>query len=196
MRLIHIISFFALFITLPLMSQNTDVSLPYAEIPVYPTEYTDANVAARMIDGLGFRFYWASEDLRDEDLNYRPTDESRSTSETIDHVLGLSHVILNASLKRANGQIDEAELTFEEKRKQILFNLKKASDILKSTNNLEQHTILFERNGNTSEFPFWNNINGPIADALWHAGQIVMLRRMSGNPINPKVNVFLGKLND
>lgn len=178
------------------MSQNTDVSLPYAEIPVYPTEYTDANVAARMIDGLGFRFYWASEDLRDEDLNYRPTDESRSTSETIDHVLGLSHVILNASLKRANGQIDEAELTFEEKRKQILFNLKKASDILKSTNNLEQHTILFERNGNTSEFPFWNNINGPIADALWHAGQIVMLRRMSGNPINPKVNVFLGKLND
>ena len=74
--------------------------------------------------------------------------------------------------------------------------MKKASDILKSTNNLEQHTILFERNGNTSEFPFWNNINGPIADALWHAGQIVMLRRMSGNPINPKVNVFLGKLND
>jgi len=178
------------------MSQNTDVSLPYAEIPEYPTEYTDANVAARMIDGLGFRFYWASEDLRDEDLNYRPTDESRSTSETIDHVLGLSHVILNASLKRANGQINEAELTFEEKRRQILFNLKKASDILKSTNNLEQHTILFERNGNTSEFPFWNNINGPIADALWHAGQIVMLRRMSGNPINLKVNVFLGKLND
>ena len=196
MKLIHIISFFALFITLPLMSQNTDVSLPYAEIPEYPTEYTDANVAARMIDGLGFRFYWASEDLRDEDLNYRPTDESRSTSETIDHVLGLSHVILNASLKRANGQINEAELTFEEKRRQILFNLKKASDILKSTNNLEQHTILFERNGNTSEFPFWNNINGPIADALWHAGQIVMLRRMSGNPITPKVNVFLGKLND
>lgn len=178
------------------MSQNTDASLPYAEIPEYPIEYTDANVAARMIDGLGFRFYWASEDLRDEDLNYRPTDESRSTSETIDHVLGLSHVILNASLKRANGSRDERELTFEEKRKQILFNLKKASDILKSTNDLEQHTIIFQRNGNTSEFPFWNNINGPIADAIWHAGQMVMLRRMSGNPINPKVNVFLGKLND
>ncbi|MGV6829946.1 MAG: hypothetical protein ACWA5P_00100 [bacterium] len=196
MRFIHIIAFFALFITLPLMSQNTDASLPYAEIPEYPIEYTDANVAARMIDGLGFRFYWASEDLRDEDLNYRPTDESRSTSETIDHVLGLSHVILNASLKRANGSRDERELTFEEKRKQILFNLKKASDILKSTNDLEQHTIIFQRNGNTSEFPFWNNINGPIADAIWHAGQMVMLRRMSGNPINPKVNVFLGKLND
>jgi hypothetical protein len=39
-------------------------------------------------------------------------------------------------------------------------------------------------------------INGPIADALWHAGQVVTLRRVSGNPINPKVSVFNGRLRD
>ena len=42
-------------------------------------------------------------------------------------------------------------------------------------------------------FPFWNHLNGPIADALWHSGQIVSNRRASGNPLNSKVNVFIGK---
>ena len=42
-------------------------------------------------------------------------------------------------------------------------------------------------------FPFWNMINGPISDAIWHSGQVVANRRASGNPINPKVNVFIGK---
>ena len=44
--------------------------------------------------------------------------------------------------------------------------------------------------------PFWNIINGPISDALWHCGQVVMLRRASGNPFNSKVNVFSGKLRE
>ena len=28
---------------------------------------------------------------------------------------------------------------------------------------------------------------------LWHCGQVVTNRRASGNPINSKVNVFVGK---
>jgi hypothetical protein len=43
------------------------------------------------------------------------------------------------------------------------------------------------------EFPFWNQINGPISDALWHCGQVVMNRRASGNPLQLGVNVFVGK---
>ena len=42
-------------------------------------------------------------------------------------------------------------------------------------------------------FPFWNQINGPISDAIWHSGQVVMNRRASGNPLRKGVNVFLGK---
>jgi hypothetical protein len=42
-------------------------------------------------------------------------------------------------------------------------------------------------------FPFWNQINGPISDALWHCGQVVMNRRASGNPLQKGVNVFIGK---
>ena len=39
--------------------------------------------------------------------------------------------------------------------------------------------------------PIWNFINGPLADALTHVGQINSFRRMAGNPV-PKVNVFKG----
>jgi len=36
-------------------------------------------------------------------------------------------------------------------------------------------------------------INGPLADALTHVGQINSFRRINGNPCK-KVNVFNGKL--
>ena len=46
------------------------------------------------------------------------------------------------------------------------------------------------------EFPFWNQLNGPIEDAVWHCGQIVAFRRASGNPISKKISVFTGKVNE
>ena len=129
-------------------------------------------------------------------MNFKTTEEARTTLETIDHVLGLSQVILNASLKEPNGQREPVTLTFAEKRALILHNLKKAADILRNAEDLSQFTIVFDRGGNVSEFPFWNNINGPIADAIWHTGQIVLLRRASGNPFNSKVSVFQGIVRD
>jgi len=36
-------------------------------------------------------------------------------------------------------------------------------------------------------------MNGPLADAIYHVGQIVVFRRANGNPQNPRVNVFMGK---
>jgi len=173
-----------------------DNTLPYYQIPDYPESYTAGAVAARMVDGLGFRYYWASEGLRDEDLAYKPSEEGRTAGETIDHIYGLSKVIVNATLNQANTASDEGEMSFEEKRKRTLENIKKASDILRESEDISQYKLIFSRGGNTSEYPFWNNINGPIADALWHCGQVVLLRRASGNPFNSKVSVFNGKVRD
>ena len=92
------------------------------------------------------------------------------------------------TLSPPEGEADKKELSFEAKRRQTLLHLKTASDILKKTDNLEQF--------DNANFPFWNLINGPIADALWHCGQVVMLRRASGNPFNSKVSVFWGKLRE
>ena len=60
------------------------------EIPEAPEAYSAATVAARMVEGLGFRFYWATEGLRPEDLAYKPSEEARTTEETINHIYGLS----------------------------------------------------------------------------------------------------------
>jgi hypothetical protein len=179
------------------VSQTATDALPYAQIPDYPAQYTAESVVARMIDGAGFRFYWATEALRPEDLAFRPTKEARSSEETIDHILGLSTVILNALQNKVNTKSGEetSSLTFAIKRQMALNNLKTASDLLKSGNqSLEKSKIIFKNGSKTTEFPFWNEINGPISDALWHIGQVVTFRRSSGNPFNGKVSVLEGKL--
>lgn len=172
-------------------------TLPYAEIPDYPPQYTAESVIARLIDGVGFRFYWATEGLRPEDLAFRPTKESRTSEETIDHILGLSTVVLNALRNEVNTRSGEetSPLTFEIKRQRTLENLKTASDILKSgKQKLEDSKMVFKNGDKSTEYPFWNEINGPISDALWHIGQVVTFRRSSGNPFNGKASVLTGKV--
>ena len=197
-RLIVGIVIFMLMITTAYAQDNetkTMGKLPYYEIPAYPESYTAESVAARMIDGLGFRYYWATEGLRPEDLAFRPNEEARTTEETIDHLLGLSNVVVHSIQQIANTGTSTEGMTFEEKRTKTLNNLKTASDILKSGKvKLEDCKLVFQNANGTSEYPFWNNINGPIADAMWHCGQVVSFRRSSGNPFNSNVSVFSGRL--
>jgi uncharacterized damage-inducible protein DinB len=172
------------------MSQNTEV-LPYYQIPTDYSEYTAGTVAARMVDGLGFRFRWATEDLKTEDLVYKLSEEARTIEQTIDHILGLSRVLVNAALKKQNGgDRDLTELTYRDKRKEALVNMEKASSILQKATNLNEFNILF----GSKEFPFWNAINGPIEDAVWHSGQIVAMRRAAGNPLPAGVNFMTGTI--
>lgn len=179
------------------MAQNS--TLPYAEIPAAPDEYTATNVTARMIDGLGFRYYWATEGLRPEDLTYKPSSEARTAEETIDHILGLTAVILNSVKQVANEGGNDAEgLTFADKRAKTLDNLRQSSEILKNSSpeEMKDFKIVFASPNRTTEYPFWNQINGPISDALWHTGQVVSFRRASGNPFNSKVSVLQGKVHE
>jgi len=182
------------FASFGLFGQDQQGELPYYEIPENPESFTAGAMAARMVDGLGFRYYWATEGLREQDLSYKPSEEARTTSETIDHIYGLSKVIVNSALKQPNTGGEDPEMTFTEKRAKTLENLKTAADIFRDADDISQFTIIFDRGGQSSEFPFWNQINGPIADAIWHCGQVVSFRRASGNPFNSKASVFTGKV--
>lgn len=175
-------------------SEAKNTELPYAQIPEAAETYNAGTVVSRMLDGLGFRYYWATEGLRPEDLSFRPGRLSRSTEETLDHILGLSQVIVNSALGVPNGK-PQPEMTFEEKRKKTLLNIQKASQIFIKETNLSKFKIVFKRGDQTTEFPFWNQINGPISDALWHVGQIVSFRRSSGNPFPKGVSVLRGTKN-
>lgn len=175
----------------------TDTSSYYKEIPSAPKEYTSEAIVARMIDGLGFRYYWATKGLRQSDLNYVPSSGARSLEETLEHIYGLSRTIVNSAKQvPTDFTLEQPKMTFAETRNATLENFRMASALFLESKDISKHTIIFKRNSGSSEFPFWNHINGPIEDAVWHAGQVVLLRRSAGNPINPKVNVFLGILND
>ena len=179
-------------------SQSSDEEpLSYKEIPPAPSSFRPGNVLARMIDGLGYRFYWATEGLRPEDLAYRPTEEARSTSELIDHILSLSTMVANAAEGTPNTRAarDADTLSWSQKRERVLSHLLRTRQQLvdKSEDEIAELRIIFRSERYTSELPYWNIINGPLADAIYHTGQIVSFRRTSGNPMDSKVNVFEGK---
>jgi len=196
MKAFSITLLFLFAITITAQENGTD-SIPYAVIPEASESYTAGSVVSRMIDGLGFRYHWATKDLTETDLNYKPGNDGRTIAETLDHLFALSATILSSAKKEARDfSVKLPELSHSEKRKATLMNFKLSSELFLKSEDLSEHKIIFKRPKGTAEFPFWNQINGPIEDAVWHAGQIVVLRRSAGNPINPKVNVFLGKLND
>ncbi len=177
-----------------LTASQTD--LPYKKIPDYPEKYTATNVAARMVDGLGFRYYWATEGLREQDLSFKPSPEGRTLEQTVDHIHGLVLTIVNAVNERPNirSASPPPKLSFAEKRKATLLNLQEASNILKKSKSkkMKDFMVIFQNGENKTEFPFWNEINGPIADALWHVGQVVSFRRSAGNPFPSGVSVLSG----
>ena len=174
-----------------------EAELPYRAIPDYPSQYTPGTVAARIVDGVGFRYYWATEGLRDEDLKFKPSEDGRTTEETLQHIYELSLIIVNSTLKKVSDN-ENVNLPFEELRRRTLLSLQEASQILKANGNagLEEFNIVFKGEEENYAYPFWNQLNGPIADALWHIGQVVTHRRSSGNPFNNKVSVFTGKVRD
>jgi hypothetical protein len=181
----------AIFLCICTSAQNRPY---YYQIPDTPKVYTAATVAARLVDGLGFRYFWASEGLTEKDLAYKPSDSARTSLETLEHIKGLSDILFNAVNKKPTDFSSPAKKSsFAELREQTLKNIQGASELLKKPGvNLEEMDMIFQRANGKSEFPFWNLINGPISDALWHVGQVVSFRRGSGNPLPEGVNVLTG----
>ncbi len=97
-------------------------TLPYAAFPPAPDHYGAGTVVSRLLDGLGFRYYWATEGLRPIDLAFKPSPEARTSMETLQHIYSLSNMIINAV---GGSQIPPGQYkTFEELRKATLENLR------------------------------------------------------------------------
>ena len=182
--------FIALFSLLSFSHITMAQDLPYKNIPEYPETFTAGTVAARTIDGLGFRFYWATEGLTVEQYQMKPAEDIRNIEETVTHIYEMSFLVLNVMIE--NKEQASKELSFEEMRTKTLKNLHRISDILKKSTNEEINEFNIIRSNGTT-IPFWNMLNGPILDSVWHCGQIVSFRRMAGNPFNAEVSVFYGR---
>lgn len=185
------ILFLTLILSIFVSAQEIKTELPYYELPENAIKFTAGTVAAKQIDALGFRFYHATDKLTKKDLAYKPSDSVRTSMETIRHIFDLSLIVLNSTLQKPNNK-EKTEMSYSELRAQTLLNLKLAADILRASDDISQYKIIF----GTKEILYWNNINGPISDAIWHCGQLASFRRVTGNPINPKVNHFNGTIKE
>ena len=169
-------------------------TLPYAAIPAPPEEYNAATVLSRLMDGLGFRYHWATDGLSDEVLEYRPEPTCRSVSETLHHIRNIVDMIEH-SLTGERYELPEPSPSEEtDVRAETLAAIERVSDGLRSSDPSEVSNwdARFHMGGNDLDFPFWNTINGTMSDAIYHVGQVVAHRRAAGQPMDENVNVFLG----
>ena len=154
----------------------------YYRIPRYPDHLSSTSVLTRLLDGLGFRFYWATEGLRPEDYAYRPADDTMSIEELTIHVWALMNWVSSSSLKKTYKKPKNGAEA-REKALVIIHDLRRTI-LAMSDKDLEKLRIRGK--------PFWHLINGPFSDALTHTGQINSFRRLSGNPV-AGANVFEGE---
>ena len=167
--------------------------LPFSTIPDYLDEYTEHTTVIRMIEGLGYRYYWATEGLRPEDLAYQPSADARSTRQTLEHIYSLSVMIINGTTSTPNTRQEVADLSFEELRAGTLNNFQTAVDNLFTDEPLTDRQMVWLTETGAYTLSFWHLINGPISDAIYHTGQVVSFRRSSGNPMSPDVDVLRGQ---
>ena len=154
----------------------------YYRIPAYPDHFSGTSVLARMLDGLGFRFYWATEGLRVEDYAFRPAKDTMSIGELVVHVWSLVNWVSGSALKKSYTEPKDAPAARGEALK-IIHDLR---ETMLSMSDEELGKLRIR------DKPFWNIVNGPFSDALTHTGQINSFRRLAGNPV-AGANVFLGE---
>ncbi len=154
----------------------------FRSVRAYP-ERQDANgVVMRLIDGLGYRFYWATQGLTESDYGFSPGGGCQTIGEFTGHVWGLANWV-HANMLGAGDETVKPEHP-EEQRKQTLELL---LAIRKHVGTIDEDALFAIQ---IRGLPFWHVINGPLSDALTHIGQIAAFRRANGNPV-PKHNVFL-----
>lgn len=155
--------------------------VPFYEIPDYPEGVSGASVLVRLVDGLGFRFRWATEGLSKEDYEFRPAPDCMSIEELVRHVWRLVNWVCQTL---RIGDHPKQEDIFQT-RKSVL---EMAHTLRAALLSMDEEELAAAR---IRDKPFWHIINGPIADALTHVGQINSFRRLAGNP-TPKASVFMG----
>ena len=153
-------------------------SKPFEQLPDPPEVYRGHTVLVRLVDGLGFRFRWAVEGLRETDRDFSPGHDAMTIGALVDHIRELVLMVRDAFRLdvAASGTADEQTL-------QHLWAIREA---LTSLDDRELETLEIRKH------PLWYAVNGPLADALTHVGQINLLRRLNGNPC-PRVSVFRGR---
>jgi len=161
--------------------------LPFEDISKTPTELTATNTLLRVVEGLAFRYRWATENLSEDDIKFRPHSTSMSIEEVNAHIFDLVD-----STNRVFGGEKQNKDSLNSFHKLRIKSLNILADLSERLKEMSDEDFSKIEKKTSRKLPFWYWINGPIADALTHVGQITSWRRIAGNPQLKGVNVFIG----
>lgn len=172
--------------------------LPYHELPPPPTNLDGVSALIRLVDGIGFRYRWATEGLRPEDLEFRPCEGSMTIGEVLSHVallLRWVHGSITRDLDHEPESLEAPDAPDGERltalRRTTLDTVIALRGALEEIGDGGLAQVTITGSAGRGSLPFWHMINGPLADSLTHVGQISSWRRMAGNPA-PGGNPFRG----
>lgn len=155
-----------------------------------PAEVRGATAIARMVDGLGFRYRWSLEGVDERFLDYRPVAEAMNVRELLLHIHFLATHIHACFVDQEEIKCEASSLYGIKHETRAILHKVRETLVRMSDEELAVKRVI--RKAGHAEFPFWFFINGPLADALTHVGQISSWRRMAGYmPV--KADVFNGK---
>jgi hypothetical protein len=156
---------------------------PFRTIDAYPKRHDAIGMLQRLIDGLGYRFHWATAELTSSDYAFSPGAGCQTIGALVGHVWGLVNWIhLTIAGEGASWRpSDPAE--------QRLHTLALLGEVRERLETLDEEALFALH---IDDHPFWHLLNGPLSDALTHVGQIASFRRLHGNPV-PRHSVFRGQ---
>jgi len=163
---------------------------PFHQLPAPPTDCTAANVLARLVDAVGYRFHLATKGLSENEADFRPVEGSMNMLELLDHMY---KVLFFAYQTFQPDALSRKDLhTLQEYQTAILELAQQFSEKLKAMTDEELVASQIYLKRTDTHYSFWYLINGPIGDVMTHIGQINSWRRMAGNPVE-RTSPFTGE---
>jgi len=153
----------------------------YAALPEPPQKPTATTILIRVVDATAARYYWATEGLRQSEMDYRPGPESMTILGLLRHVHGLAARCKRAMAGEAQPQAPAPQPPapiedLETLRRETLENLSALRERLGAMTDEDLNSVI------VNKMPFWFLINGPLIDMASHIGQVNGWRRLAGNP--------------
>ncbi len=161
----------------------------FQTIPDPPALLSAGAVLGRMADGIGFRFRWATEGMRGEDLAFKPADGCMTLGELLAHILELLSWVAESIGIEPRWELKDSG-DYAAVRGRVLELAALVSGRFKAMSDAEVSGCRIKSSRGDTQ-PVWNMVNGPLSDSLTHIGQILSWRRIAGSPA-AQADVFRG----
>ncbi|MCB0286745.1 MAG: hypothetical protein KDE57_08840 [Calditrichaeota bacterium] len=153
----------------------------YHTLPANPENITAGTVISRLLASIGFRYYWATDDLPETVAAFQPENDARSIAENMAHIWDILQWV-HAAIHPETVAKPEGLHPLRTGTLALIETLEHSFSTM-DVQTLAEIKLLKQ--------PFWPLINGPLSDVLTHIGQIAMLRRIAGFPVSNS-DPFLG----